>query len=154
MKKNSILFDAVFSLVFLGFGIALICVTVMFFKDYKQDKAKCTEKIKALVISYEYAPPVDSEDDADYRPVVEYEYNGKTYTKTLVNYSKTPKEGSYIVIYINPENPNEIFFKDNTGLILAPIGSAIFATVGIFFTIKLIKDLRQNKRIRKEEMYG
>ena len=154
MKKNSILFDVVFSLVFLGFGIALVCVTVKFFKDYKQDKAKCTEKVKALVINYEYEPPIDDEDDGNYYPIIEYEYNGETYTKTLVNYSENPKRGSFITIFINPNNPEEIFFEKNTGLYIAPICSAIFSTVGIFFTVKLIKDLKQNKRIKEEEMYN
>ena len=131
---------------FWGFGIALIIATVFFFIDYKQDKANCTEKIKALVVDYKYIPPVDEEDDGDYRPIIEYEVNNTTYTKTLTNYPKNPKEGSFITIYYNPNNPEEIFYEDNTGLFMAPIGSAIFTVAGVFLTYLAIREHKKNKQ--------
>lgn len=145
MKKNNIWFDAIFAIAFLGFGIALIFASVKFFKDYNHDKKDCTQKVKAQVIDYEYSPPIDDEDEGSYHPVVEYKIDGKTYRKTLINYSKEPKEGTYITIYCNPKNPEEIFFKENTGLYMAPIGSTIFTLVGGVFTVKIFIDIKRNK---------
>ena len=150
-RKSGFKIFVIMAIVFLTFGIALTIATVFFFKNYNEDKNKCTEKIQALVIDYEYVPPASDEDKGSYHPIIEYEYNGETYTKTLVNYSKNPKEGSFITIFINPNNPKEIFFEDNTGLIMAPIGSAIFTVSGIFFVYMAVKERKKDKQLIYEQ---
>ncbi len=147
MKRYSTtLHFSIMAFFFLAFGIALIVATVVFFKDYKHDKANCTEKVKALVVDYEYDPPEDEDEEGTYRPVIEYKIDGKTYKKILKNYSKKPSEGNYITIYYNPNNPEEIFFKENTGLIIAPIGSTVFTIAGIILTCLAIREFKKTKK--------
>jgi hypothetical protein len=139
-KRSNTKLNLILAVFFLLIGIALCVVTVIFFKNYYQDKSRCTEKIQAIVIGYKYIPPATDEDDADYRPIIEYEVDNKTYTKILTNYLKRPKEGSYITIYYNPTNPNDIFFEENTGFYLAPIGSTVFSIAGLALVYSAIRE--------------
>ena len=67
-----------------------------------------------------------------YSPIVQYEYNGQTYTVELDSWSsKEPVSGSEMEIRINPKKPNKIVTKGE--LVFATFMLIIFTGMGIIF---------------------
>ena len=69
---------------------------------------RCWMKINATIVDLKLREDIDSDDM--YSQVLEYTYNGKTYTKTAgiaTSYYNYNKIGQTKEIYINPDNPEE-----------------------------------------------
>lgn len=76
-----------------------------------------------------------------YCPVFSYSYNGKEYTAHEGSYSNIdiPKEGTYHDIYINPDDPEQIYRFSIKGIIINLIVGFVFiipAAIGIYNIFK------------------
>lgn len=116
----------VFSLV-LVIGIAFLVFFLFFNKPIPENYVETNAKI--IRIEEELSPTYDesdgiNDDDYEHRVFVEYSYNDKTYTeKEYGNYNSNMKVGDTVIVYVNPDDPEE-FMSD-------PSGSTIFIIVGI-----------------------
>lgn len=80
-------------------------------------------------IEEELSPTYDASDglgpdDYEHRVFVEYTYNGKTYSeKEYGNYDSSMKKGDTVLLYVNPDKPDD-FMSDTSG-------GSVFVIVGI-----------------------
>ncbi len=115
-------------------GIVLIVLGAAFFflgmsllKAYG-DKGSCTEQVSARVVKMiEHKSGGTSvkhnKTSTTYAPVFEYEYEGKQYTYTSTVASNPPEftKGQLVMIRVDPNAPNNIYFE--------PSGSSVLMSV-------------------------
>ena len=116
----------VFSFVLI-FGIAFLTLFSKFNKpvpeNYVETKATITRIEEELSPTYDASDGLGPE-DYNYTVFVKYEYNGETYSeKEYGNYDSSMKEGDTVVLYVNPDEPDD-FMSD-------PSGGFTFVIVGI-----------------------
>ncbi|MBO4265328.1 MAG: DUF3592 domain-containing protein [Clostridia bacterium] len=113
--------------VVLIFGIVFLTLSLKLNKPVPENYEKAEAAI--IRIEEELSPVYDASDgigadDYDHRVFVEYTYKGKTYSdKEYANYNSSMKEGDTVLVYINPDKPEE-FISD-------PSGNFIFVIIGI-----------------------
>lgn len=115
-------------LLFYAIGISLCVIGA---RNGKREREHCTVPIKALCSGYEKLNPhmpILNEEGATFsqnevvartevaRPVWEFEYNGQLIHATPDHYEGKIKiiEGKKYTIYLNPQNPQEIFCELNS----------------------------------------
>lgn len=76
------------------------------------------------------------DDEVTHIVYIEYEYQGKTYSNTAGYYLSSMREGDYITVYIDPENPSKLglsagswLFKLFYGMGIAFISGGIYSSV-------------------------
>lgn len=96
---------------------------------------RCTERITAVCTYLDKKLNRSSKGGRyyTYAPKWEYTYNGKVYQHQERNHSNigVPKIGEEYEIFINPDDPDEIYRKDLKGSIFQFFIGAIFALVGV-----------------------
>ena len=97
--------------VFFGIGIYMLT---------QQIKAQSYVPTQAVVV--DYAVWEDSDGDDSYSYVVEYEFDGVTYRKTSdtsVSLKHALNDtGKIITVYVNPDNPKDVVFRNSTHILL------------------------------------
>ncbi len=131
-KFNFITSVIVFSLI-LVFGIGFLTLFLIFNKDvpenYIEENATITEIEKELSPVYDESDGID-DSDYEYRVFVEYSYNDKLYTeKEYGRYDSKMKKGDKVIVYINPDNPEE-FMSDTSGDFVFVIIGIVIILVG------------------------
>ena len=106
-------------LIFILFAI-VVCIVglIITLISYLNKKKNCTLIIPGTIINIrpeDYrVSPMDNYGTIVYRPIVNYQYNGQTYTyyhnKTKTSY-KNLSVGTVVNIRINPNNPQEAILK-------------------------------------------
>lgn len=91
------------------------------------NKARCTEKVEAVVIGY-----VTSEGDSGetYAPLFSYSYGGTNFRSADNVYTNPPsyKKGETVQIFIDPDNPHRIYVSSEK---VTYIMVAVFMGVGL-----------------------
>lgn len=139
-------FFLVILLIFFGVGCFLLV---------RQIQASRYKAIKAVVVDYRIVYTNDSESiegsctEATYLDVVEYEINGQKYLKTCDTPAsrKVPPNdmGKIITIYVNPNNPDDVVFRNTTHVILT-VGCLVVPALG-FVAIGFV--FRRAHKIKK-----
>lgn len=117
--------------VFFGLGIFMLI---------EQIKAQSYVPTQAVVV--DYAVWEDSDGDDSYSYVVEYEFDGETYRKTSdtsVSLKHALNDrGKVITVYVNPDNPKDVVFRNSTHFILitACLGIPLIGYVIIAFVLR------------------
>ena len=115
-------------MIFLSIGVGLYIGGK---SKIEREQKNCTTQVWAICADFETLNPhipILNEQDATYkqneviartevaRPICEFEYNGTTYHATPEQYSGKLKliKGNQYKVYINPQNPQEIYCEDNS----------------------------------------
>lgn len=104
---------------FFLFGTIL---SIMFGKN-----SSCTEEVTAVVVEMVEHKPRGSAGTmkrrSTYSPVFEYELGGKqySYASKVSSYPPEFSEGERVTIWVNPNDPNEIYYKPSAALVLMSI---------------------------------
>ncbi|MDE6727633.1 MAG: DUF3592 domain-containing protein [Oscillospiraceae bacterium] len=99
------------------------------------DNGKCTEEATAVVVEMvEHKPQGHNMRRITYAPVFEYEFGGKQYTYTSSTSSYPPQfsVGEQVTIKVNPNNPNEIYYKPSAAIVMITI---VFRIIGGFVAV-------------------
>ena len=129
----------VFSFV-LVFGIAFLTLFTKFSKPVPENYIETQATI--TMIEEELAPVYDESDgigpdDYEHRVFIEYTFNDQTYSeKEYGNYDSSMKEGDTVLVYVDPEKPDD-FMSD-------PAGGFVFVIVGIVIILAGIGGLGYN----------
>jgi len=133
---------ALFFAIFIVVGIFLV-------KSYNHKKEICTVKAEATVIENRKIKTTRrsgknhrKKTSTGYAPVYSYKYEGTEYTLKSSTSTNPPlfDVGETVEIYINPDNPKEIFVpRDKTEYIVGMIFSIGGTVIGIIVFIVLLK---------------
>ena len=141
--------------VFFGFS-ALLFSFVMIVRAVFGDVAlvlRCSDKTEAVVAEYKIT--VTTDDDGDkvkhYYPVYSYKYDNVNY-KSVSAFSDSSfhsaKEGTSLVIHINPDNPKEVYGSVNASFFI----SIAFIALPVIFVVYLFVLRKKNKKRKKETL--
>ena len=116
------------------FGILFLTLFSKFNKpvpeNYVETKATIIRIEKELSPTYDETDGFDAA-DYEYTVFVEYTYNGKTYSeKEYGSYNSSMKEGDTVILYVNPDEPDDFMCEPVNGFIWVIIGIVIII-VGI-----------------------
>lgn len=126
----------------LGVGILFFAIG-MVLSIASKDNGKCTEEATAVVVELveRRAHGSHTTRHSTYAPVFEYEFGGRKYTHTS-NISSYPPQfsvGEQVTIKVNPNNPNEIFYKPNAAIVFITIVfrilGGLLAVVGVIMLV-------------------
>ncbi len=118
----------VFSIVLI-FGIAFLMLFSKFNKPVPENYVET--KANIIRIEEELSPFYDESDglgpdDYEHRVFVEYTYNDETYSeKEYGNYDSSMKEGDTVLLYVNPDEPDDFMSDPSGGLVFVIIGIVI-----------------------------
>ncbi len=120
----AIIFILLFAAVFISVGVTISL-------SDKKRKSICTQEVSATVIeNRKHTSHSNGHYSTMYKPVMQYDYDGRTYTAESA-YSTNPpvfSEGETMKIFIDPQSPQKIYIPQmKAGKIL----SIIFTSVGI-----------------------
>lgn len=120
------------------------------------DNGKCTEEATAVVVEMvEHKPKGSSmKRRSTYAPVFEYEFGGKQYTYTSSTSSYPPQfsVGEQVTIKVNPNNPNEIYYKPSAAIVMITIVFRIIGgLVAVVGVIMLIAGKAKNKPLEPHD---
>lgn len=148
MQKNksvtitNILF-AVIGSIFFSIGAFLVISTVTFKVNAEEVMALITDMI----------PYEDSEGDTSYEVEVEYEYEGFTFSAVLDTYSSGMREGKWIPIYVNKDEPMEVVEPGtNLGLGIGFVGMGLIAV--LVSVIPVLNGRKAEKKLEKLRTSG
>ena len=142
MRKNmsvtmtNILF-AVVGGVFFAIGAFLVISTMTFKANAEEVMALITDMI----------PYEDSEGDTSYDVEVQYEYEGFTFHTILDTYSSGMREGKWIPILVNKDDPTEVV-EPGTNLV---VGIVFMVMGGIAILVGGVSFIKEKKNDRKME---
>ena len=126
----------------LAFGIAFLTLYSKFNKPVPENYIETRATITR--IEEEQSPFYDKSDgigpdDYEYHVFVEYTYNGETYSeKEYGNYDSSMKTGDTVLLYVNPEAPDDFMSDPSGGFVYVIIGIVIIliGIGGIGYNIK------------------
>jgi hypothetical protein len=105
-------------------------------------KTRCTKVVSAKCIDLDkyYITDSDGLDKTVYAPVFNYHYNETSYNVKLDKYSNVdvPMVGDYEKIYINPDNPEDVYrpsLAQNISVLGLGIGSIISSLIGLYLVL-------------------
>lgn len=129
--KNETFFTPVRTVRFVAVFILVMCTLMSLgaIAANAAHKARCTEKIEAVVIGY-----VTSKGDSGetYAPLFSYSYGGTEYRSAGNVYTNPPshEKGETAKIFIDPDNPHKIY---------VPSGKLTYIMVAVFMGVGLIE---------------
>ena len=141
MQKNksvritNILF-AVIGSIFFSIGAFLVISTVTFKVNAEEVMALITDMI----------PYEDSDGDTSYEVEVEYEYEGFTFSAVLDTYSSGMREGEWIPILVNKDDPMEIV-EPGTNLVIGIVFMALGGIAILVGGVSFIKEQKHKKKL-------
>ncbi|MCR4796386.1 MAG: DUF3592 domain-containing protein [Ruminococcus sp.] len=122
---------------FLLIGIVFITLGAYLFISRAYTKSECDTEVNAVVVDMVSLKTPGLHKRITYAPVLEYEYNGKTYKYTSNTGTKPAKykRGQRIKILIDSHSPEVVYLPtddfDYILFILMILGGAVFAVIGI-----------------------
>ena len=141
MQKNksvtitNILFALIGSL-FFAIGAYLVISTLTFKINAEEVMALITDMI----------PYEDSDGDTSYEVEVEYEYEGFTFSAVLDTYSSGMREGEWISILVNKDDPMEIV-EPGTNLVIGIVFMALGGIAILVGGVSYIKEQKHKKKL-------
>ena len=141
MQKNksvtitNILFAVIGSIFFI-IGAFLVISTVTFKVNAEEVMALITDMI----------PYEDSDGDTSYEVEVEYEYEGFTFSAVLDTYSSGMREGEWISILVNKDDPMEIV-EPGTNLVIGIVFMALGGIAILVGGVSFIKEQKHKKKL-------
>lgn len=78
----------------------------------------------------------NGETKRDYNVTIDYTFNNNTYTDELGFYTSSMDIGDTVLIYVNPDNPNEFVYKN--GGILFLLSGCVFIIIFPILGIKVM----------------
>ncbi len=135
MDDNMILILYLFVL-----GLLMFVAGVILLKFYKKKRSRCSEEVIGTVVSMASergrSMTIEGQERTFHQGVYEYEVNGEMYySPSTVQTTARPKFGKQRVLFVNPENPNEIIEK--RFITYLPTG-LMFLLCGIMWLITII----------------
>lgn len=148
MQKNksvnmvNILFAVVGGLFFV-IGAFLVISTLSF-------KANA-EEVMALIT--QMRPYEDSDGDTSYDVDVEYEYEGITFQATLDTYSSGMREGKWISILVNKDDPTDVV-EPGTNLAIGIVFMVLGGIAILVGGVSLVQDWKNKKKLENLNRTG
>lgn len=148
MQKNksvnmvNILFAVVGGL-FFAIGAFLVISTLSF-------KANA-EEVMALITQMH--PYEDSDGDTSYDVDVEYEYEGITFQTTLDTYSSGMREGKWISILVNKDDPTDVV-EPGTNLAIGIVFMVLGGIAILVGGVSLVQDWKHKKKLENLNRTG
>lgn len=127
----------------------MLLISGVFFQISASQKARCTQKVTAKVVGFS----THYDEGADtYAPIFEYTYNGGEYRSSNRFYSSSPKfvEGEITEIYIDPENPYDVYVGNEKVMYIA--AGVILAWAVVIFVMLVLVFPAMMKLVPKEEL--
>lgn len=135
-----------------GFATLIACLLCCFtasFMLYKDLSVNSYVQTEAIVVDHEY---ITSSDEGMFYDVIQFTVDGKTYTKVALNnraYYREPLNiGETIVVYYNPDNPDDVIFKSSSHVVMIVVCYLVAAGCAVgsaFLFIKLCKILKKER---------
>lgn len=141
MRKNksvsvtNILF-AVFGGLFFAIGAFLVINTLSF-------KANAQEVMALITQMHPYE---DSDGDTSYDVEVQYEYEGITFHATLDTYSSGMREGKWISILVNKDDPTEVV-EPGTNLVVGIVFMVMGGIAILVGGVSLVQEWKHKKKL-------
>ncbi len=133
----------IFGIVFSVFAVILANQKIP--ENYVETTATITRIENELLPGHDPADVTD-EEIFDHHVFVTYSYNGQSFDEAEYgNYSSSMKEGDSVLLYLNPDNPEE-FFCD-------PSGKIVFVIIGIGIVLVGIGGIVYNIVKKKKEAF-
>lgn len=148
MRKNksvnmaNIIFAVVGGL-FFAIGAFLVISTISF-------KANA-EEVMALIT--QMRPYEDSDGDTSYDVDVEYEYEGITFQTTLDTYSSGMREGKWISILVNKDDPTDVV-EPGTNLAIGIVFMVLGGIAILVGGVSLVQDWKHKKKLENLNRTG
>ena len=141
MQKNKsvTITNIIFALiggVFFAIGAYLVISTLTFKINAEEVMALITDMI----------PYEDSDGDTSYEVEVEYEYEGFTFSAVLDTYSSGMREGEWISILVNKDDPMEIV-EPGTNLVIGIVFMALGGIAILVGGVSFIKEQKHKKKL-------
>ncbi len=116
-----------FGIVFMFFAVKLNLQKIP--ENFIETEATITKIEEELLQHYDAADAIGV-DDYEYTVFVEYSYGDKTYSdKEYGKYSSSMKEGDAVLVYVDPDAPDE-FMSDPSGRFVYIIIGAVAILIG------------------------
>ena len=132
-SKIILLFCTMFMVLFIFFGMIMFIITYYYEKNYFNKKvAAKVYDVKKVANTKKYY----------FEIIYQYEYKKQKYFISHPKYKKNffPKIGSTIELYINEDNPEDVYFKKSMFLMLSLVfGILVFLGVCIYIVFTIIK---------------
>ena len=106
------------SVIMVILGIVFIFLSSFMAKQNASLKERCTAQVQATVTGFDRSDSSQKSNDSSssVTPVFEYDYNGQTYSSKASTYSSSFKDtfkvGSSYTIYVDPNDPMELYSED------------------------------------------
>ena len=129
--SRSIAFAIVIMLIMMVFLLGIFFIIVSVYKFIIAPK-KCTVPVEAKCIGYSISHSGNSHGRPARSPVFTYEYNGYNFTafdSVYENHISLPEIGSICNILVNPEDPEDLVWKQSKGRAAWFIAGGIFGIV-------------------------
>lgn len=138
MTSNITIILTIFKSVIGVLGIFFLIIAAIASSSARKKRKLCTEKLEARIADVECSESfsVDGYRADSWYPVYEYMVNGITMKRrsSVGHARKNFREGQNVVIYVNPENPDEFYSpEEKEGLI-----PKIFIGLGILLILLCI----------------
>lgn len=131
-------------LILFGLGIIMHIVGAILLMFYKKHRKRCTETVVGTIVNMAKERGRSSIQttklETTYKcGIYEYQYNGETYySASTVSTTAGPKFGKQRVLFINPENPEDMIEKRFVTYLPMVIGFGIGAFLWVLSIILVI----------------
>lgn len=132
--------DVIVGIVFSGVAVLFFIIGLVLLKFYKKKRQRCSETVTGTIVTMSKERGRSETSPTAYANyhcgIYEYEWNGNTYyAHSTVETTARPKLGKQMVLYVNPENPEEILEKRFVSIMPMVI---MFALSGLCLLIGLL----------------
>ena len=131
----------IFGIIFLALGIKLNLQKIP--EYYVETEAEIT-RIDEILMPGTYNDSLPTAGDYEHHVYIKYSYKGKSYKEIEYGkYDSSMEEGDIVLLYLNPDNPNEF--------ICDPKGNFMFIIVGFIVVLVGLGGVGYNIYKRKRE---
>lgn len=125
---------------FFGIGVVMLLIGLVFLIYYKKKRKRCSETVVATIVNaatQKSRSVYQSSRTVNYQyGIYEYQFKGVTYhASSTVETTANPKIGKERVLFVNPDDPNEIMEKRFATILLMVIS---FAMALLFFLLSIL----------------